>query len=176
MFSVAGQPVLLALEHHARAGLEDERALAEQARVLLHLRTAATGHQHDLHVGAQARLHRSHPVDRDRPLAVVQQRGAAAEQRAVEVQVQRSAPAPSRSCDGSRSRTAAVRPAARRRCRAAARRCSSRGRSSPSTVDAIVVSADSGWWGLRCSSRSTCAMPSSPTARQASISIAISTP
>ena len=85
---VARQPVLLAVQHHARAGLEDVGALAEQPRVLEHLRAPAPGHQHDLHARAQARLHGAHAVDRHRSLAVVQQRGAAAEQRAVEVEVQ----------------------------------------------------------------------------------------
>ena len=85
---LAGQPVLLPVEHHAGAGLVDERALAEQPRVLEHLRAPPPGHQHDLDAGAQARLHRPHAVDRHPPLAVVQHRGAATEQRAVEVEVQ----------------------------------------------------------------------------------------
>ena len=68
-----GQPVVLTVHHRAGARLEDERALPEQPCVLGHLRTPAPGHQHHLHVSAQARLHGAHAGDRHRPLAVVEQ-------------------------------------------------------------------------------------------------------
>ena len=75
------------VQHHARARLVDERALPQQPRVLVHLRAPAPRHQHDLDVRAQARLDRAHPLDRHVPLAVVQQRRAPPEQRAVEIHV-----------------------------------------------------------------------------------------
>ena len=85
---IAREPVLLPVEHEARAGLEDVGPAAEQARVLGHLGAPAARHEHDLHVCAQARLDRARAVDRDRPLAVVHERGAAPQQRAVQVEIQ----------------------------------------------------------------------------------------
>ncbi len=70
---LAGQPVLLPVQHEACARLEDVGALAEQTRVLEHLRAPAPGHQDDLDACAQTRLNRAHAVDRHRPLTVVQQ-------------------------------------------------------------------------------------------------------
>ena len=116
-------------------------------------------------------------------LAVVQQRSAATEQRAVEIEVQAAhahavTPAPARggrstsapSSSGSPPRAAPLAGPVRRPSR------SSRVVIVASTASAIELSAARGWWRLRRSSRSTCAIPSRPSSCQASISIPISTP
>jgi hypothetical protein len=77
--------MLLAVEDEAGARLEDERGLPKQTGVLVDLRPPPARHQHDLDVGAQTGLHRADAVERHLTLAVVQQRGASAEQRAVEI-------------------------------------------------------------------------------------------
>ena len=89
---VARQPLLLPVEHHARAGLVDVGALSEQPRVLVHLCAPSPAHQHHLDVRPHARLDRSHPLDRHAPLAVSQQRRAPSEQGAVEVHIHTPCP------------------------------------------------------------------------------------
>src|ERR1700730_268638 len=79
--------MLLTVEHHTGACLEDVRVLTQQTRVLADLRAAPARHQHDLDPGTQTRLHRTHAIEADRTVAAVQQRGAAAEQGAVEIDV-----------------------------------------------------------------------------------------
>ena len=56
---VAGQEGQLAVDHQARADLEDVGRLAQQARVLHHLRAPAARLDHDLDAGAVARLERA---------------------------------------------------------------------------------------------------------------------
>src|SRR5271165_1361653 len=139
---LAGEPVLLAVEHDACAGLEDVGALPEQARVLVELRTTAPGHEDDLDVGAHARLQRTHAVDRDSSLPVAQQRRAATEQGPVEVEVQAAhAHATVTPASGGRSTGPSMTP--RRRPSSWRRRA-----TVASTVAAIGLSADSGWWRL----------------------------
>jgi hypothetical protein len=84
---VARQPVLLAVEHEAGAGLEDVRRLADEPRVLHDLRLPAAGHEHDLGAGAITGLQRTHAVQRERAVGAAQQHAAGAEQRRVEVDV-----------------------------------------------------------------------------------------
>ena len=136
----------------------------EQPRVLGHLGAPPAGHQHDLHLGPQARLHRPHAVDADPALAVVQQRGAAAEQRAVEVEVQaaRRSETLTSSARAPTQRRALARAPRRAACsRPSCAHAPRDRRRAPSTPSGS--SADSGWWRLRCSSRSTWAMPPRPT-------------
>ena len=56
---LAAEQALLAVDHHARAHLVDVRALADQPRVLHHLRLAPARLQHHLHAGAVACLQRA---------------------------------------------------------------------------------------------------------------------
>jgi hypothetical protein len=86
-----GHPQLLTIELQHAAGLEDEGALAEQAGVLGDLRAPAPAHQHHLDPRSQAGLESAHPQQRDAAVAIVQQRRARAEQRAVQVEVERPA-------------------------------------------------------------------------------------
>ena len=88
----AGQQLELAVEHERRARLVDERALAEQARGALDVRPPAAGEQHDLGAGARAGLQGPRAQQRERAVAVVQERAVAAEQRAVEVHVDAGEP------------------------------------------------------------------------------------
>ena len=147
----------------------------------MHLGAAAARHQHDLDAGAQAGLHRAHALDRDVALAVVQQRGAAAEQRAVEVEVEaahavgargahaavREASAGAAGVDGpGAAGRARSRPPARRRAAIVASTVRAIGveRRERLVAVAVLVEVD-----LRH------ARPGRPS-RQTSISIAISTP
>ncbi len=176
---LAGQPVLLTLEHQAGTRLVDEGGLAEQPRVLLDLGPPATRHQDDLHVGSQAGLDRTHAVERDRSLAVVKQRGSPPEQGSVEVQVEaarragrahgtlseasagRSSGAPSRSASGWGSQASFLlqAPGDRGEDRLGHPRQSRQGLVGVAVLVEIHLGD-----------------PVSPTARQTSISIAISTP
>src|SRR5262249_8421536 len=65
----------------------DVGRLAEQARVLHHLCLAAAREDHDLDLGPVARLQRAHGIEAEAAIGVAQQRGARAEQGAVEVDV-----------------------------------------------------------------------------------------
>ena len=149
--------------------------------------------RHDLDVGPQARLDRAHALERERALAVVQQRGAAAEQRAVEVEVdgsgrrQRCCAAAARSVIGGplderhvavdqARRSSRKRGAVDRHQPAFALAAASRDRREH-RVAPSGRAAPSGWWRFWCSSRSTCAMPvEADGAVRRRCSIAISTP
>ena len=167
---VAGEEGQLAVDHQARAHLEDVGGLAEQPRVLHHLGAPAARLDHHLHPGAVAGLERARGEQREVALGVAEQRGARAEQRAVEVGVdaaqghtreraaRRRAGAP-RARPGS---AAVGRGAAGRGRRAGGPRARSRSGTTRSTASAIGPSSRSGWWRLRRTSRSTCAMPSVP--------------
>src|SRR5215218_8549899 len=85
---VAGEPLQLAVDHQPGPRLEDVGARPDDAGVLEHLRAAPARVKDDLGLSARARLQRPHPDGRERPLAVAQQRRAASEQRAVEIDVQ----------------------------------------------------------------------------------------
>ena len=84
---VVGEPLELTVEDQPRARLEDEGALAEQARVLEDLGAAATGVQDDLDLGAGAGLQRAHAEQREAPLPVAQERRPASQEGPVEVAV-----------------------------------------------------------------------------------------
>ena len=83
----AGQEHALAVDHQAGAELVDVGGLAEQARVLHHLRLAASGLDDDLDARPEARLERAGGQEREAAVAVAEQRAAPAEQRPVEVRV-----------------------------------------------------------------------------------------
>src|SRR4051795_10265168 len=85
---VAGQPVLLAVEHDAGSGLVDVRRLAEQARVLGQRAAAPAAHQHELDVRAQARLDRACSEVRRLVGGVAEQRTSRSEQGSVEIGVE----------------------------------------------------------------------------------------
>ena len=83
----AGQPFQLTVDDEPGAGLEDECRLTDHARVLVHLDSSAAAEDHDLNVRPVARLQRAHGVEAEAPVLAAQQRGAGAEQGAVEIYV-----------------------------------------------------------------------------------------
>ena len=84
---VAGQEHLLGAVDEPAAHLVDVGGLADQPRVLVHLRLAPAGLDHDLDAGPVAGLERADREQREVALGVAQERRALAEHRAVEVGV-----------------------------------------------------------------------------------------
>jgi hypothetical protein len=74
---VAGQVDVLAVDVQPAADLVDVGGLAEQPRVLHHLRLAPPRLEHDLHARAVAGLERPRGQQREGALVVAEQRGAA---------------------------------------------------------------------------------------------------
>jgi hypothetical protein len=83
-----GEPMQLAVEHEARACLEDVVVETEQSHVAREPRARAPGHHDDRGPGPVARLERAQSEEREAAVAVARHRPAGAEQRPVEVDVQ----------------------------------------------------------------------------------------
>ena len=84
---VAGQQGAFPVDDDPASGLVDVGRLGEQPRIGHHLRLTASRHDHDLDVGAVARLQRPGLAEREVPLPVAKQRAVAAEERSVEIGV-----------------------------------------------------------------------------------------
>src|SRR5215218_7028077 len=160
---VAAEPDLLTVDHHPAA---------DQTRRLGDLSAATAGDQHHLYSGAVAGLEPAPAEQCERAILVVKQRGAAPEERAVEVRVdaaQRHQAAASWAYGGRWTIVSCGPPSRRRPSRR------SRSRITDSTWSAIGRSACSGWWWLRRSPRSDWTIAPAPTASCTSSSIAVST-
>ena len=84
---VAREPVQLAVEHEARAGLEGEAAHAEDAGVVDERAAPPARVDDDLGAGPRARLERPRAEQREAAVRIVQEGRVPTQQRAVEIEV-----------------------------------------------------------------------------------------